>query len=460
MKIRVLPKRVPAIVCAAVFLLSPLALAKFASPELVPTQRMLQNTEAFLDENPSDAQAHYTKGRIFYLSFRNRSLWVQGWETAEKGKLPRVAPNWMLWSKFIDQVRTARARELASAEGGDKYSEAWNRAFEKRHAQLIQENWQPPALSPAASLDLAVESLASFDEAIRLEPKNGVFHLGKASLLEQVRDYLDELAKSPSSVEFEVPESFRALDDEVLLVEYLRAHLASIEENLKLETQPISGIRSLVGHESGTAIVRLAGRSPAAVAKIDGLDVSRVEKNLKKLEKIRMGAITPILISLQAGASTHSMVSHGHRANFDVDGDGRREWLESWPSPTVGILVWDRYGNGEIRSGVQWFGSFGFHMIWRDGYAALDAFDDSRDGWLEGEELRDLKLWFDADGDAVSDPGEVRGLSACGVEAIAVEASSEIGGSPANLRGVRLSDGTLTPSFDWIVEVESSVAER
>ena len=78
----------------------------------------------------------------------------------------------------------------------------------------------------------------------------------------------------------------------------------------------------------------------------------------------------------------------------DLAGSGQAQPY-TWVQPDTGILVWDPWSEGRIRSGRQLFGSVTFHMFWSDGYRALDALDDNRDGELRGNELKGLAAWFD-----------------------------------------------------------------
>jgi hypothetical protein len=61
-----------------VALLASVASAMFINPPLVPVNRLIQNTEAFIKEHPADATAQYTLGRIHYLAFALRSRQLRG----------------------------------------------------------------------------------------------------------------------------------------------------------------------------------------------------------------------------------------------------------------------------------------------------------------------------------------------------------------------------------------------
>ncbi|HVK03075.1 MAG TPA: hypothetical protein VM490_06350, partial [Armatimonadaceae bacterium] len=86
-----------------------------------------------------------------------------------------------------------------------------------------------------------------------------------------------------------------------------------------------------------------------------------------------------------------------------------------------------------------------------DGYRALDALDDDRDGWLKGKELDGLALWYDRNGSGVSETGEVVPLARTEVAGIRT-AGASVGpdGVLASPRGLLLRDGTRLPTYDWI----------
>ena len=63
--------------------------------------------------------------------------------------------------------------------------------------------------------------------------------------------------------------------------------------------------------------------------------------------------------------------------------------------------------------------------FWADGFEALRALDDNRDGELTGGELGGLALWRDEDGDGVSDPGEVLPANVHGIAGLSVRGARD-----------------------------------
>ena len=95
-------------------------------------------------------------------------------------------------------------------------------------------------------------------------------------------------------------------------------------------------------------------------------------------------------------------------------------------------------------------------MSWRlffeTGYEALAALDDNGDGKLADEELKGLAVWFDRDGNGVSDPGEVVAVEKLGIVGLSCRQDGESEGCPMSSRGMELADGRVLPTYDWIAE--------
>ena len=103
-----------------------------------------------------------------------------------------------------------------------------------------------------------------------------------------------------------------------------------------------------------------------------------------------------------------------------------------------------------MPSGRVLFGSVTWWIFWNNGYEALKSLDNDNDGWLQEDELQGLALWQDTNSNGVSDPGEVVPIEVAGIEGIAVTATGEVDGMPANPQGLRLTGGKQLPTYDWI----------
>ena len=99
---------------------------------------------------------------------------------------------------------------------------------------------------------------------------------------------------------------------------------------------------------------------------------------------------------------------------FDHDGDGVKN-ATGWIKPDDGFLVLDRDGNGLIDNGTELFGdstplSTGGNAA--DGFAALVDQDTNHDGLVNAQDANwnELRVWKDANGDAITDAGELHTL--------------------------------------------------
>ncbi len=131
--------------------------------------------------------------------------------------------------------------------------------------------------------------------------------------------------------------------------------------------------------------------------------------------------------------------------------DVARAAKEDRIKPGTGLLVWDPLNKGQITSGRQLFGTATWWLLFPNGYAALDALDDNRDGSLSGSELRGIGVWFDKNVNGRSDPGEVQPVMDFGVQAIRTKSTGSDHGMPMNAQGIVLKDSTVVPTYDWVV---------
>jgi len=229
---------------------------------------------------------------------------------------------------------------------------------------------------------------------------------------------------------------------------YYLAYRFSVEEDRQWTYTPYWGLRELVSYEAGTAYLRLVKEEPVIA---DANSIARIKADLAKFEELPPTPfITPIVFSTERQASVLDLLDSETHVSFDLDGTGRKmQW--PWLKPSTGLLVWDPQNKGEITSGRQLFGTATWWLLFRNGYAALDVLDDNRDGSLSGAELRGIGVWFDKNANGRSDPGEVQQVTEFGVQAIGTRSTGSDQGMPMNAQGIVLKNGTVVPTYDWVV---------
>jgi tetratricopeptide (TPR) repeat protein len=296
-------------------------------------------------------------------------------------------------------------------------------------SKWLRENEQPrvaPTGDPAARKeagDHLTRAIQRYQEAIALAPDNAVARLGLAWAYQQLKDPARAVAAYRAAIEVAWPQE----RDRTAIMGWLS-----------------------VTEEASRYLVPLL--DPAK----DKEEIARLRGYSEQLEKMAR-AITPIAIPLGDRLAVEDLVDRSAAVAFDADGSGlRRSW--TWITPDAGWLVFDSRQTRQIQSGLQLFGSVTFWLFWDNGYAAMRSLDDDGDGRLRGRELAGLAIWRDANGNGISEPGEVAPLAAWNI----VELSCDAAGpgpdedpklvtafSPA---GARFADGTTRPTYDIILQ--------
>lgn len=183
---------------------------------------------------------------------------------------------------------------------------------------------------------------------------------------------------------------------------------------------------------------------PLLDPKRDAKEMADIESKRAKLQRIPR-AVTPLLMPLTDEGTLESLVSDKY-VSFDLDGSGRnRPWR--WITPKA---AWIAFAGADepIRSGIQLLGNVTFWLFWNDGFEALAALDDDRDGALRGSELDGLVAWRDLDEDGASNPQEIVSLASLGVTALLTSSRRHASGIPYHPHGVRLGSRSR-PLYDW-----------
>jgi hypothetical protein len=111
---------------------------------------------------------------------------------------------------------------------------------------------------------------------------------------------------------------------------------------------------------------------------------------------------------------------------FDMNGDGYAVHT-GWVQSNDGFLVLDN-GSGQVTSIDQLFGGPGM-----SGFAALTQYDTNGDGVIDAADpiFSQLRIWVDANGNGVVDPGELETLTQAGIVSINLDATTQTGDTVA-----------------------------
>ena len=280
---------------AVALLLAGPARGDFVLPQAVPVDRLLKSAEAYLAAHPGEAEAHFTLARIHYLAFSRGARNVPVVREGGAGEKPALASDWAI-SFELYEARQRRADELALrdiGEPGPRPSTDKTSAFEeargRRARQLEEQDWHPVGNLPANEMTShALAALTGFREAARLEPKSGTYVLGLAMLDEKFARWAP-VAKPPN-----LPAVLRARSLAGAREACLHAFRLAIGNDAALPVRPANGLASLVSQQAGEAYLRLADHDRAKLKAPEKAALEEVRNGLKKLKKLRPGAITPL----------------------------------------------------------------------------------------------------------------------------------------------------------------------
>ncbi|MBP7051935.1 MAG: hypothetical protein KBE65_13050 [Phycisphaerae bacterium] len=422
------------------------AAGRWASPVYLPADQLIKNAAAYVQEHPADASAYYVLARIHYLAFVNKAFLVAVFGNYTP---PHPIPYWW-WGDYLWRMRRAEAERLALEEYGRQSTgdvpAADQTAFWARvsaiETRLESENWRPEQPGVDELVQHAGAAQWNFCRAIATDPNNALYYLGLASLEEQYLEFFGNSSTAP------MPASLKTIAVAAVKDIYLLSYNLSIQEDLQLQHLPLEGIRGIISYEAGSAYIRLWEAEESIPAEVQAR-IDEMKANLAKMAALPIGAITPIVFSMQDSLSLAELLASERIVRFDLDGDGiveRRPWVK----PTTGLLVWDADGDGKIASGRELFGSVTWWLFFMNGYRAMDLLDDNRDGLLTAGELKGIAVWFDKNCDGRTDRGEVVSLDSLGIEAIGTRPTGRDGVCPMHSSGIRLKDGRTLPSYDWI----------
>lgn len=260
----------------------------FLPPSYAPVDRLISNMTAYIKENPDTPHGYYVLGRVHYRAFVTKASVLTLWAHRELGT-------------FFRQMVEREAIEMTLGELGypsvadipeKDRPRFWDAVREKTEKLAQRDRPQEKDLKKKYNQkELAAHAataVRNFKKSIRLDPKNGLYYLGLASLLEQYVQFLREIKQDY------VPEELRGIFLDRAKDVYHTAHSLSIKNDLKLDHVPLQGLGSLVGYEAGQAYIRLA-EVQKPIPKDEQARIARVKKDLEKLKGLGPGPITLII---------------------------------------------------------------------------------------------------------------------------------------------------------------------
>jgi Ca2+-binding RTX toxin-like protein len=153
--------------------------------------------------------------------------------------------------------------------------------------------------------------------------------------------------------------------------------------------------------------------------------------------------ISPLVLDIKGDGINLTSLS-GSAPYFDLGATGFAH-KTGWIGSGSGLLALDRNGNGVIDSGLELFGTAGAAS---DGFAALRTLDSNHDNVIDANDVAfsQLRVWIDADRDALTDAGELLTLAELGIASISLTATgvtqTNAGNTIKLISSYTLSNGT------------------
>jgi hypothetical protein len=152
---------------------------------------------------------------------------------------------------------------------------------------------------------------------------------------------------------------------------------------------------------------------------------------------------------------------------FDLFATGSKV-TTGWVDATDGLLALDRNGNGTIDSGAELFGTatkLANGQTASNGYEALAQLDVNGDGVIDAKDAAydQLKVWVDANGDGVSQSGELKSLASLDIASIDVNGDKTSAKDAGNWIGMQSTftktDGSTAATGDVWFTADKSAAQ-
>ena len=359
--------------------------ATYGAPDLanVPIARLIANLEKEAEKKPKDARFRLNLARVHAMAYA--------------------------WKADTTQVNRRSRSPFESAWFG----------FDPKHVPFEPVTKTKDKEKLRVAKDHLAKAISSYEEAVKLDPKNLTAQLGLAWCIDQSGD------------------KERAIES------YRKVAKAGWEQESKQEFGWGEG--RFISVEAGEYLKRLLDPQKFR----DRQEIKLLDARAQYLMQLPRG-VTPIIVPLIDDVPLDKLIDSEAKVAFDADGSGLdRHW--SWIMPKAGWLVYDQHGTGKITSALQMFGNVTFMLFWDSGYQALVSLDDDGDGELAGAELQHLAIWRDVNNNGQSEPGEVKALAEWGIVAVNCNGRMRRDGEDVAAyapRGVRFANGHYRPTYD------------
>ena len=183
---------------------------------------------------------------------------------------------------------------------------------------------------------------------------------------------------------------------------------------------------SIYGVESSTATNNWAYKDRGTSDALDS-DVTRVSSTFAvtdafqlvsgQIDLTRDAGVTPLVIDLDGNGIT-TVSRSAATGSFDLFGNGHAV-KSGWIDAGDAFLAIDSNGNGRVDDVNELFGG----LAKGDGYGKLAALDSNHDGVISAADagFADLRVWQDANGNHVTDAGELRTLAEAGIASLGLD---------------------------------------
>ncbi len=133
---------------------------------------------------------------------------------------------------------------------------------------------------------------------------------------------------------------------------------------------------------------------------------------------------SPLILDLDGDGIETTKMGYGVGASnvyFDLDNDDFAE-RTGWVTGGDGLLAWDVNANGIIDNQSELFGNSATHA---NGFAHLDTLDTNNDNKITSADVNwsNLRVWVDANGDGITDAGELKTLTSLSITEISLNST-------------------------------------